>query len=173
MAEKAKLEQNQKEKPLSFMAMVILTGLIGGIFWSALGYLAYLFNFTDIHPNVILEPWALGAWKKQWLGTVISIILMGVLSIGVALVYYAVLKKMKSIFIGIGFGIGIFLLVFLILNPIFPGIKPFLDLSLNTIITSVCLYALYGAFIGYSISYEYQEQEYRENQEVREKEVSS
>ncbi|TKC19869.1 YqhR family membrane protein [Robertmurraya kyonggiensis] len=173
MAEKEKLEQNQKEKPLSFMAMVILTGLIGGIFWSGLGYMAYLFNFTDVHPNVILEPWALGAWKKQWLGTVISIVLMGVLSIGVALVYYAVLKKMKSIFIGIGFGIGIFLLVFLVLNPIFPGIKPFRELSLNTIITSVCLYALYGAFVGYSISYEYQEQEYRENQEVREKEVTS
>ena len=173
MAENKNLEQNKKEKPMSFMTMVILTGLIGGILWSGLGYLAYVFNFTEVRPNVILEPWALGEWKNQWLGTVISILVLGGLSIIVALIYYAALKKIPSILAGIGYGIAIFLLVFLVLNPIFPGIEPFRDLKLNTIITSVCLYILYGTFIGYSISYEYKEQEARERQERLEQEVPS
>lgn len=164
----SKLEQNQKEKPISFMTMVLLTGFIGGILWSGLGYLAYVFHFTEIRPNIILEPWALGDWKNQWLGTVISIIFIGVLSIVAALIYYAVLKKVKSILAGIGFGIAIFLLIFLVLNPIFPGMEPIGELKRNTIITSVCLYILYGTFIGYSISYEYQEQEYRERQDNKE-----
>lgn len=168
MAEDAKLEQDQKEKPMTFMTMVVLTGLFGGILWSGLGYLAYVFNFTEIRPNIVLEPWALGDWKKQWLGTVISIVAIGVLSIGVALIYYATLKKFKSILVGIGLGIGLFLLVFLVLNPLFPGMEPFLELKRNTIITSACLFILYGVFVGYSISYEYQEQQYRERQEKNE-----
>lgn len=171
--ENAKLEQNQKEKPMSFMTMVILTGLIGGILWSGIGYLAYVFNFTEVQPNVVLEPWALGDWKKKWLGTVISIIFIGILSIGAALIYYAALKKIKGILGGIGFGIALFLLVFLVLNPIFPGIAPIKELSRNTIITSVCLYVLFGTFIGYSISYEYHEQQYRERQDRQDHEVSS
>lgn len=164
------LEQNQREKPMSFLAMTIITGLFGGIFWSALAYLAYIFNFTEIRPNVILEPWALGKWKEQWLGTVISIIAIGLFSVGAALVYYAAMRKINSIWAGAAFGLGLFLLVFYVLNPIFPGIKPFWDLSRNTLITSACFYILYGVFVGYSISYE--ENELR-NRGKKQKEVTS
>jgi len=160
-----KLEQNKKEEPMS---MVVLTGLVGGILWSSIGYLLYVFHFTNVHPNVILEPWALGEWKKQWLGTVISIVIIGIISIGVALIYYAVLKKATSIFVGIGYGIALFLLVFFVLNPIFPGIEPIGELNRNTIITSVCVYVLYGIFIGYSISYEFDELQLRKRQEAEE-----
>lgn len=165
-----KLEQNQREKPMSFMTMTIVTGLFGGIFWSSLAYLAYLFHFTEIRPNVILEPWALGQWKEQWLGTVISIIAIGLFSIGAALVYYVVLRKVKTIWAGAGYGLVLFVLVFYVLNPIFPGIKPFWDLSRNTLVTMACLYILYGVFVGYSISYE--ENEMR-NQEKNQKEITS
>lgn len=155
MAEKhEQLEQNKKEKPMSLLTMTVLTGLIGGILWSAIGYLAYVFNFTEIHPNVILEPWTIGNWKKEWLGTVISIVLIGVLSIAAALIYYAALKKFNYIWIGAVYGVLLFAVVYFILNPIFPGIPSFGELERNTIVTSVCLYLLYGVFVGYSISYE-------------------
>ncbi|MDQ0156421.1 YqhR family membrane protein [Robertmurraya andreesenii] len=166
--ENAKLEQNQKEKPMSLLTMTLWTGFIGGLLWGGIGYLAYVFNFTEIHPNVVLEPWALGAWKKQWLGTVISIIVIGVFSIVAALIYYVALKKIKSIFAGIGYGIALFFLVFLVLNPIFPSMEPIRQLDRDTIITSICLYVLYGTFIGFSISYEFEEQQYREK---RDKEI--
>lgn len=165
-----KLEQNQREKPMSLMMMTIVTGLFGGIFWSSLAYIAYLFHFTEIRPNVILEPWALGQWKEQWLGTVISIIAIGLFSIGAALVYFAVLRKIKTIWAGAGYGLALFVLVFYVLNPIFPGIKPFWDLSKNTLITMACFYILYGVFVGYSISYEENEVQ---NKEENQKEVTS
>lgn len=155
--EKQELEQNRREEPMSFIAMVVIIGLVGGVLWSGLGYLAYVFNFTEIHPNVILEPWTIGAWKEGWLGTIISIFMIGGISILAALIYYAALRKFSSIFVGAGYGIALFLLVFFVLNPIFPGISPFWELKRNTIITSVCLYILYGVFVGYSISYEAQE----------------
>jgi hypothetical protein len=143
-------------KPMSFPVMVFWTGLCGGIFWGTIGYLAYIFSFTEIRPNVILEPWTLGYWKNEGLGTVISIVLLGIFSIIAAFIYYAVLKRFRGYWFGIGYGIVLFLLVFLVLNPLFPGIKPLFDLSRDTIITSICLYIVYGIFIGYSINYEYQ-----------------
>ncbi|MFE8702509.1 YqhR family membrane protein [Cytobacillus sp. FJAT-54145] len=168
--EKAKLEQNQDEKPMTFLSMVMLTGFVGGILWSGLGYLAYVFNFTEIRPNVVLEPWALGDWKNGWLGTVISIIVLGAVSIVVALIYYAALRKMNKLWVGIAYGLAIFMLIFLVLHPIFPSIDPINKLERNTLITSICFFILYGTFIGYSISYEEQEQTQRQENE---KEVPS
>ncbi|WP_053364708.1 YqhR family membrane protein [Bacillus sp. FJAT-27251] len=159
-----KLEQNQHEKPMSFISMVIITGLVGGILWSSLALLAYVFNFTEIRPNVILEPWALGDWKKGWIGTVFSILSIGLISIGAAFVYYAFLRKFDSLWVGALYGVALFLLVFYVLNPIFPGIKPFLELSRNTLITSACFYVLFGVFIGYSISFEETERSGKRNQ---------
>lgn len=157
-----KLEQNQREKPMSFISMVIITGLVGGVFWSSLALLAYAINLTDIRPNIILEPWAIGDWKKGWIGTVFSILAIGILSIGASLIYYALLRKLKSMWIGIAYGILLFVLVFYVLNPIFPGIKPFWDLSRNTLVTSACFYILFGVFVGYSISFEESERKARE-----------
>jgi hypothetical protein len=171
MAEENKLEQEQHEKPMSLIGLAVITGLFGGIFWSAIAYLAYVFNFTEIRPNVILEPWTIGDWKVGWLGTIISIIIIGMLSIGVALIYYFTLRKINRIYIGIGYGLALFLLVFFVLNPIFPGIAPIKDLSRNTLVTSICFYVLYGVFIGYSISYE--ESEIRKTRESKQKEIRS
>jgi hypothetical protein len=154
MAEDKQQNRELKEKPMSFMTLVILTGLIVGIVLSGIAYLAYIFNFTSISPRVILDPWALGDWKKGWLGTVIAIIMMGAFSIVAAIIYYATLRKVNSMWVGIAYGIVLFFLVFFVLNPIFPGIKPFRDLDLDTLITSICLYVIYGLFVGYTISYE-------------------
>ncbi|MEY2192437.1 YqhR family membrane protein [Neobacillus sp. BF23-41] len=151
-------------KPMSFSVMVFWTGLFGGLFWGLIGFIASYLSFTEIRPNVILEPWALGHWKYEWLGTVISIILIGICSVVAAFIYYAVLRKFTGFWFGLGYGIILFLVVFFILNPLFPSIKPFFDLKRDTIITSICIYIVYGIFIGYSINYEYQ----NNNEQVKE-----
>lgn len=151
-------------KPMSLPAMVFWTGLFGGVFWGTIGFFASYFNLTEIRPNIILEPWMLGNWKYGWKGTILSILIMGVLSVGAAYLYYALLKKLKSMWIGLGYGIILFLIVFVVLNPLFPGMKPIFDLSRDTILSSICLYILYGIFVGYSISYEYQNQEVQKNE---------
>ena len=153
------LEQNKKEQPLSTIMKVVITGFFGGVFWSYIGYCAYFFNFTDISPNMILSPWAVGEWKDSRLGNYISIFIIGLLSILIALVYYAVLRKMQSVWVGIIFGGALWALLFYVLNPIFPDLQTVGQLSRNTIITTVCLYVLYGVFIGYSISFEAAESE--------------
>jgi hypothetical protein len=153
------LEQNQKEKPMSLIMKVVITGFFGGVFWSLLGYFAYTFHFTELSPNMILLPWAVGDWKYGRIGNYISIFLIGILSIFVALVYYAFLKNMKGIWVGIVYGIALWALIFFVFNPIFPNLQSIAELSRDTIITTICLYILYGVFIGYSISFEAAEHE--------------
>ena len=73
LAGEEKLEQNQREEPMSLMTRVVITGLVGGLLWSALGYLAYVFNFIEISPNVVLQPWSVGEWKNGIFGNFVSI----------------------------------------------------------------------------------------------------
>nr|WP_318246307.1 YqhR family membrane protein [Bacillus sp. PS06] len=149
-----RLEQNKPDEPMPMIAKVVVTGLFGGLFWSLLNYLAYIFNFTEISPNLVLQPWTVGEWKDRVLGQFIGIAVIGVLSIGVALLYYALLRRFQKIWVGMIFGVALWILVFYILNPIFPGLKSLADLDRNTNITTICFYILYGVFIGYSISFE-------------------
>lgn len=157
--QKDKLEQNEHAKPMSMKMTSVITGFFGGVFWSAIGFLAYYFHFTKIRPNTILEHWTIGEWKTNWIGTIVSFILIGILGIAAALLYYFTLKKFRKIWVGAAYGIVLFGVVFCILNPLFPNLNPITELDRNTIITTVCLYILFGIFVGYSISYEYNEQQ--------------
>ncbi|MBB2482148.1 hypothetical protein H5P36_18405 [Bacillus sp. APMAM] len=158
----------------SFAKMVFITGFFGGLLWSAVGYFTYYLNFIKVEPNIILEPFTVGSWRESWIGIVSSIIAYGIISIPVSFIYYAILKKFKTIWVGAIYGIVLFLIVFIILNPIFPGMKPFLKLDLNTIITCACLYILYGVFIGYSISYEQNERtHYQDKNKEKNKDMKS
>ncbi|WP_121662745.1 YqhR family membrane protein [Metabacillus litoralis] len=152
-----KLEQNKKEEPMSTVGKTITTGFVGGVFWSLLAYFSYILNFTEISPNLILQPFALGDWKDRTLGHLISIVILGLVSIGVALAYFAILKRFKSLWIGVAFGGALWALVFFVLNPIFPNLDTVFELPRGTVVTTLCLYILYGAFVGYSISFDYNE----------------
>ncbi|TWI55965.1 YqhR family membrane protein [Halalkalibacter nanhaiisediminis] len=153
------LEQNKQEEQMSFVAKVALIGLYGGLIWSLVGYFAFFFNFIRVGPALVLMPFALGAWKDTYVGQLVGVAVITVLSIGVAYLYKLILQKFHKLWVGVAFGLTLWILVFYLLNPIFPGLKSVANLDSNTIITSICLYVLYGVFIGYSISYEYAEQQ--------------
>ncbi|MED4453529.1 YqhR family membrane protein [Metabacillus fastidiosus] len=159
--EKEKKQENHKEtkneQKASLVGKVAVIGFAGGVFWGLLAYLAYILNLTEISPNLILQPFILGQWKNGTMGNIIGIIVLGILSIGAAFVYYVLLKRFKSMYIGILFGLLLFGLVFFVLNPIFPNLKSVAELQRSTIVTTVCIYILYGLFVGYSISFEYNE----------------
>ncbi|MBD1378810.1 hypothetical protein IC621_01080 [Bacillus sp. IB182487] len=157
MKENPRFEQNKQEQPISFLGRVMVTGFFGGILWSLFGYIAYIFNFSEVSPNLLLQPFILGSWKDGTLGNFVSIVLIGVLGVGAAIAYYAVLKRFNKLWIGIGYGIALWGLVYFVLNPIFPDLKTVMELKRETIVTTVCLYILFGVFVGYSISFEYNE----------------
>ncbi|GAB3052125.1 YqhR family membrane protein [Virgibacillus ainsalahensis] len=160
------LEQNKKEHIGSLLSRSLLTGFIGGILWSVLGVIMYYFNFTEIGPkHYLLRSWNTAKWTDGWLGDIISILMVGLISIAAALIYYGIFKKVNSMWMGAAYGIILWLIIFFMLQPIFTNIPPLAELSFNTIISTICLFILYGTFIGYSISYDYNDTKVKASKE--------
>lgn len=154
-----------EEKQMSYITKVILIGFFGGLIWSGIGYFSYYFNLTEVGPSFVLLPWALGEWKTGHWGQVIGMVAISILSIGVAFIYKWCLQKVNSMWPGIGFGALLWVVMFYFVNPFVEQLKPIQSYTLNTIITTLCLFLLYGLFIGYSIAYEYSEQTYASKNE--------
>lgn len=156
MSENERVEQHEVDE-MSYNSKVVVIGFVGGLFWSLIGYAAYYFHFIKFGPSLVLTPWAFGDWKNGQIGQIVGILVIGLLSILVAFIYKIILQRFYNIWAPMLFGLALWAIVFYLLNPIFPHLKSVSKLDVNTIITSICLYILYGLFIGYSISYEYKQ----------------
>ncbi|MDM5211732.1 YqhR family membrane protein [Peribacillus sp. NJ4] len=149
--------QIQQENQSVLIYNVLAIGFVGGAAASFAGIIAHYVNFMGFSPKFILTSWSNMTWIDHWLGTVMTILLFGILSVGIAFIYYGLFKRMKSIFSGIFFGVVCWVLLVFVLKPMFADLPTISKMSANTIITSVCIFILYGLFVGYSISYDHQE----------------
>ncbi|EIT84516.1 hypothetical protein A374_15362 [Fictibacillus macauensis ZFHKF-1] len=149
------MSEKKEEQMPSFMSRVINIGFFGGLCWGVVGYIAYYLNLAKIGPALALAPWALGKWKGEWLGQLLGIIVIALLSILIAILYRFLFIRIKNMFGGLLYGILLWLCVFYLLHPIFPGLEPVKNLGRNTIATTICIFILYGVFVGYSVSFEY------------------
>ncbi|UOR12336.1 YqhR family membrane protein [Halobacillus amylolyticus] len=151
-------EQNKQEPPHSVLSKTLLIGFIAGILWSGLGSISYYFNFSQVSAATFVFR---SFWQTDWTSTLLAEILaigiVAVLSILTALIYYVALKGKNGMWPGFIMGIILFGLLFYVMNPIFQAVPDFTQLTINSLVTTICLFVLYGVFIGYSISYEFQE----------------
>lgn len=151
--------ENETYYNISLLTLAIVTGLTAGIFGCLMGYVLYYLNFTEIRPDIILTAIA-GGWKSNWAVIIIVSMVYGLISIVSALIYYALLRKKKSFAWGVLYGAVLFVVVFFVLHPLYPNAKSIITYELNTVLTGLTSFLLYGVFIGYSISYEYEESIY-------------
>lgn len=168
-ADNQQSNEGKTEEQLSIFSRALLTGFIGGILWSSIGSLMYYFNFSEVAPkSFLLKSWLDATWIDRWLGTLIAILLAGVISMGAALIYYGLFKKINSMWMGLLYGVILWGIIFYLMQPIFSNIPQLIDLSYNTIVSTGCLFILYGTFIGYSISYDYHDMKIRELKKAKE-----
>ncbi|WP_254854046.1 YqhR family membrane protein [Halobacillus salinus] len=151
-------EQYQKESPQTVFTKALTIGFSGGILWSGIGALTYFFHFSEVSAaSFLIRSYLQNDWSGTWLAEILAIIGVGLLSLVTAMLYYFTLKRQSGIWPGAVFGIILWGLVFVVLTPLFPAIPTFMELTSDTWVTTGCLFILYGVFIGYSISYEFQE----------------
>lgn len=163
------LEQNKQERPMSLMSRSLITGFVGGLIASSFGVIMYYLSFSEVAPkSYLIRSWITADWTDGWLGNMLSILMVGVLSLLTAFIYYGIFKKIDSLWMGVGYGIILWVIVFYIVQPIFPNIPNLMDLNRYTIVSTLCLFILYGTFIGYSISYDYADT-IRKEEEIKEK----
>ncbi|MBP1914754.1 YqhR family membrane protein [Lederbergia galactosidilytica] len=156
-------KEHNNQYYMSLTQLSAITGFVAGVGGALLCFAAHYFNLTKIKPSFVLMIFR-GDWKDGWLGIIITCLIYGVISIGVAFGYYILLKRKHSIIWGGIYGAALFCLVFLVLHPVIPTIQFITKYNLITILTEASFFILYGIFIGYSISYEYNEQQYWEKE---------
>ncbi|WP_313897308.1 YqhR family membrane protein [Bacillus cereus group sp. BfR-BA-01380] len=138
----------------SVMKKIVQIGVFGGLFWGSVWYFLHIFSFTVAGPNYFLLPFALGNWKEGVWGNIAGIICMGIFSILVAFVYKAIFSKFEGLMPGIIYGLVWWGLLFFVIAPVAPVIKSMVEMPKETIVTTACIFILYGVFIAYSVSFE-------------------
>ncbi|WP_345239621.1 YqhR family membrane protein [Pontibacillus salipaludis] len=152
------LEQNQKEPPMSVISKSLVTGFVGGVLWSFVGTIAYFFNFSSVSAgSFVIRSFVQNEWSSNWLGELIAILAVGLVSLLIAILYFGLLKNTKGLWPSMAFGVVLWFIVFFLFQPVFSAVPQLGELDSDTIVTSLCLFILYGTFIGYSISYDYQQ----------------
>lgn len=143
------------------------TGFVGGIFWGALALLLHYFNFTELHPKTfILKSWVQSNWTDKWQGDIVTLLLLGLLSLVISALYYMMFRKINSMWPGVIYGLVLVFIFFVVIYPLFTEQTPLSDLKFATYTTTVCLFVLYGLFVGYSISYDYYDMKVLGNQGI-------
>ncbi|RCW65395.1 YqhR family membrane protein [Saliterribacillus persicus] len=134
----------------------LVTGFFGGLFWSSISYFGHLFHFTSVSPSTfILRLWYDYAWIEKWKGEILSILIISLLSSLVGLFYFFLLKKFIGVLVPLVFGCILWAVIFSSFSYLFPTLIHWSSLSSDTIVSTICLFLLYGLFIGYSINYDY------------------
>lgn len=146
----------QKKNQVQIFLRSILTGFVGGIVWTGFATLLYYFNFIQVSPGaILLRTWLSEDWASKWQGEVLAIFLAGFVSIILAIIYFLILRKRSSMWVGVIYGVVLWAVVQFLWIPILYHIPPINEQSMDAIITTICVYILYGLFIGFSISYDY------------------
>lgn len=140
---------------------IYIIGFCGGLFAALLFTLAYVFGFLPVGPNII---WKIAygpesaAAVKHWWTHLVGVLFLSVVSLFGAIVYYLLLRRMESPWVGLVYGLALWLLFFIGLNPILPHVQSLAELGWQANVVYVCIFAFYGLFVGYSISYEHMHQ---------------
>lgn len=151
---------NRKKESIKVLKWrVAVTGFFAGAIWSTVWAFLAFFNFSKLTPSsFILETWFQAKWVNRWYGELLSIFIISLLSIFIAYIYYLCFRNLTGLLPGLIYGVVIWLLLILISSNIFAHIPYINELDVNTLITTLCLFIIYGVFIGYTISYDFLDQ---------------
>lgn len=145
-----------KQSQESLLTRAVIVGFVGGLGSSIFSIAINLFNFSQVAlKSYLFIPIIHKKWPNIWVSHLSSIIIAAAISVLIALVYYALLRRLNSIWIGMLYGVILWLIVFLLVMPLYPNGDDIKSLNKDTIVSTICIFVLYGTFIGYSISHDY------------------
>lgn len=137
-------------------------GFFAGLIWGWVEWVLYYFKFTTVLPAFLVEPFFKKSFMHSWSGHWTGLAAFTAYSIVAALVYTAVLLKLRGAWPGVLFGVLWWGLTFGFIGPFTGMLPPFRNLSFDTHVTEACRFVLWGVFIGYSISLEFHDERERE-----------
>ncbi|QNK55469.1 YqhR family membrane protein [Paenibacillus sp. PAMC21692] len=137
-------------------------GLFAGLIWGSIRWMFYSMKFTTELPGFLMEPFFRHHFLISYWGIVIGIAGFIVFSIAAALLYTALLGRFRGPWPGIFYGLGWWALMFLAAGPLIGMTSRVNAAGWNTILSELCIFTLWGVFIGYSIAFEFTDESSRE-----------
>jgi len=155
------LNQNEniyKKVNRKVLVKSIIVGFLGGIFFSLFLLVLNYFKLIEINILSSIGKSLINNDKAlfNWYGKIMLIIIVGILSIVLSLIYYVILKKLNAWYIGALYGFVIWILLYNGIPFLLRGNFIVTHYSVHTHINALCLFVLYGSFVGYTISFEYE-----------------
>lgn len=137
-------------------------GFFAGVLWGGVKIIEFAMRFTKVVPGFLLEPFMKHSFLISWPGILAGWACFIALSLVASLLYMLFMRKLPGPWYGIGYGLAWWVFLYLLIGPIAGMVKPVTQLDLNSFVADLCLFVLWGLFIGYSIAMEYTDEWSRE-----------
>lgn len=143
-------------------AYCLQIGFFAGLIWGAVRWLAAAMHFTKVPAAFLLDPWVPRVKLLHWYWQTASFALFIAMSIVAAFVYGLLLKPLRGPIPGLLFGLVWWSVFYLGAGPLVGAVPPIHTIGWNSIVTDLCLFAVWGLFIGFSIAFEFHDEGTRE-----------
>ena len=143
------------KKQTNRWVFVLYIGFFAGLIWGGMKIVENYFKFTTIGIGFLAEPFFKHDFFNTWLGLFTGWVCFMVFSIIAASLYMVTMWKLRSPIWGILYGAVWWAILYLFIGPVTGMVYWINELEMNTIISEVCLFLVWGMFIGYSIAIEY------------------
>lgn len=140
----------------------VYIGLWAGIIWGAVRIMEHYFKFTSLPPGFLVEAFYKRSFLLSWRGYLFGWFTFILFSVLASLLYSAMFAKVSGPWAGVGYGAVWWMLIFLLIGPTTGMMNWIAYMDGNTIITELCLFLVWGLFIGYSIALEFTDERVRE-----------
>ena len=160
---KERSDRPYKTNPWTYCLML---GIYAGLIWGLMRWLMYIVNFTSVIPGFLLEPFFRRSFLETYWGNLLGLGSFIVFSIVAAYIYKALLGKFTGPWAGIVYGVLWWGVLFASVGPLLGLMAPLQQLGWNTIIAELCVFTVWGLFIGFTIAFEFNNEESREPMEA-------
>lgn len=137
-------------------------GAYAGLIWGCVRWLFHNMKFTIELPGFLLEPFFKHEFLITYWGIAVGIAAFILFSIGAALLYMVLLGRFKGPWPGLLYGLVWWALMFLAAGPMIGMTGKVNAVGWNTFFSELCIFLLWGIFIGYSIAFEFTDEASRE-----------
>lgn len=111
---------------------------------------------------MLAEPFFKHSFLDTGWGYAVGIAVFIVFSMIAALLYYALFGRLAGPYMGIIYGLLWWVAIFAALGPAMKITPALTVIGWDTLLTELCVFTLWGVFIGYSIAFEFTDEASRE-----------
>lgn len=154
-------EANKQKRTNPFLFSLYI-GFFAGLIWGGVKIVEYKLKFTTVVPGFLLGGVMEHAYLETWQGMLAGWASFIVLSMAAALLYGFLLRHRTGPWYGFAYGIVWWGLLYLLVGPFYKMMPAVQLLDRTTFYADLCLFVLWGLFIGYSISMEFTNERSRE-----------